>query len=106
MSKLTKEGVELSKEAGYSEKVIELYRNKANVGVIDKPDVNLAYTDPSGDTMKIYLEISGDGVVDDAEIQYLGCLGAASSGPAIARIVRASLEITWKKVLSALIRMK
>jgi len=105
VSKLTKEGVELSKDAGYSERVIELYRNKVNVGSIDKPDVNLAYTDPCGDTMKICLKINCDGVVDGAEIQSLGCLGAASSGPVMTRIVRASIEITSKKLRSALIRM-
>jgi NifU-like protein involved in Fe-S cluster formation len=88
VSKLTKEEFELLKEAGYSEKVIELYRNKVNVGVIDKPDVNLAYTGPCGDTMKIYLKISDEGVVEDAKFQYLGCPGAASSGSAITRIVK------------------
>ena len=88
MSKLTKEEFELLKDAGYSEKVIKLYRNKVNVGVIEKPDVNLAYTGPCGDTMKIYLKISDEDVVEDAKFQYLGCPGAASSGSAITRIVK------------------
>jgi len=88
VSKLTKEEFELLKDAGYSEKVIELYRNKVNVGVIEKPDVNLAYTGPCGDTMKIYLKISDEDVVEDAKFQYLGCPGAASSGSAITRIVK------------------
>ena len=88
MSKLTKEEFELLKDAGYSEKVIGLYRNKVNVGVIEKPDVNLAYTGPCGDTMKIYLKITDEGVVEDAKFQYLGCPGAASSGSAITRIVK------------------
>ena len=86
--KLTKEEFELLKEAGYSEKVIKLYRNKVNVGLIKKPDVNLAYMGPCGDTMKLYLKISDDGVVEDAKFQYLGCPGAASSGSAITRIVK------------------
>ena len=86
--KLTKEEFKLLKEAGYSEKVIKLYRNKVNVGLIKKPDVNLAYTGPCGDTMKLYLKISDDGVVEDAKFQYLGCPGAASSGSAITRIVK------------------
>ena len=88
MSKLTKEEFELLKEAGYSEKVIELYRNEVNVGVLKNPDVNLAYTGPCGDTMKLYLKINEDGVVEDAKFQYLGCPGAASSGSAITRIVK------------------
>ena len=88
MSKLTKEEFELLKEAGYSEKVIELYRNKINVGVLKNPDVNLAYKGPCGDTMKLYLKINEDGVVEDAKFQYLGCPGAASSGSAITTIVK------------------
>ena len=88
MSKLTKEEFELLKDAGYSEKVIGLYRNKVNVGVIENPDVNLAYTGPCGDTMKLYLKINDDSFVEDAKFQYLGCPGAASSGSAITRIVK------------------
>lgn len=88
VSKLTKEEFKLLKDAGYSERVIELYRNKVNVGVIENPDVNLAYTGPCGDTMKIYLKISNDGIVEDAKFQYLGCPGAASSGSAATRIVK------------------
>lgn len=86
--KLTKEEFELLKDAGYSESVIELYRDKVNVGVIENPDVNLAYTGPCGDTMKIYLRISDDDVVEDAKFQYLGCPGAASSCSAMTRIVK------------------
>ena len=85
------------KDAGYSEDVIELYRDKVNVGVIDNPDVNLAHTGPCGDTMKIYLRISDD-VVEDAKFQYLGCPGAASSGSAITRIVKHKTLEEAKKI--------
>ncbi len=34
------------KAAGYSGKAIELYGNKVNVGLIENPDVALAYTGP------------------------------------------------------------
>ena len=83
-----KEEFELLKDAGYSEKVIGLYRNKVNVGVMENPDVNLAYAGPCGDTMKLYLKISDDSFVEDAKFQYLGCPGAASSGSAMTRIVK------------------
>jgi len=85
---LTKEKVELLKEAGYSEKVIEFYMNKVNVGLVRNPDVDLAYTGPCGDTMKVYLKINNDAVVEYARFQYLGCPGAASSGSAMTRIVK------------------
>ena len=87
MLSLTKEKVELLKEAGYSEKVIEFYMNKVNVGVVRNPDTDLAYTGPCGDTMKVYLKINDD-VVEYARFQYLGCPGAASSGSAMTRIVK------------------
>ena len=98
MSKLTKEEFELLKDASYSEKVIELYRNKVNVGVIENPDVNLAYTGPCGDTMKIYLKINDDSVVEDAKFQYSGCPGAASSGSAITMIVKGKTLEDAKRV--------
>jgi len=88
VSKLTKAEFELLKEAGYSEKVIDIYRNKVNVGVIRNPDVDLTYTGPCGDTLRLCLKINEDGVVEDAKFQYLGCPGAASSGSAITIIVK------------------
>ena len=107
MSKLTKEEFELLKDAGYSEKVIEIYKNKMNVGVIENPDANLAYTGPCGDTMKLYLKISDDDIVEDAKFQYLGCPGAASSGSAITKIVKGKTteeakSITEKDILQEL----
>lgn len=88
MLNLTKEKVELLKEAGYSEKVIKFYMNKVNVGVVRNPDTDSAYTGPCGDTMKVYLKINNGNVVEYAKFQYLGCPGAASSGSAMTRIVK------------------
>ena len=88
MLNLTKEKVELLKEAGYSEKVIEFYMNKVNVGVVRNPDTDSAYTGPCGDTMKVYLRITDDAVVEYTKFQYLGCPAAAASGSAITRIVK------------------
>ena len=88
MLNLTKEKVELLKEAGYSEKVIEFYMNKVNVGVVRNPDTHSAYTGPCGDTMKVYLRINDDAIVEYAKFQYLGCPAAAASGSAITRIAK------------------
>ena len=88
MSKLTKEQFELLKDVDYSVKVIELYMNKVNVGGIENPEVNLAYRGPCGDTMKLYLKISNDTIIEDAKFQYLGCPALASSGSAITRIAK------------------
>jgi NifU-like protein involved in Fe-S cluster formation len=107
VSKRTKEEFELLKDAGYSEKVIEIYWNKVNVGIMKNPDVNFTYTPPCGDTMQLYLKISDRSLVEDAKFQYFGCPGAASSGSAITTIVKGkTLEeakrITEKDVLQEL----
>ena len=62
--KLTKEKIELLKNAAYSKKAIELYANKVNVGVIENSDVTLAYTGPCGDTCKIYLKINDQNIIE------------------------------------------
>ena len=94
----TEEKVELLKEAGYSEKVIDFYMNQVNVGVIRNPDTNFAYTGPCGDTMKIYLKINNENVVEFAKFQSLGCPGAASAGSAITKIVKAKTIEEAKRI--------
>ena len=85
--KLTAAEFELLKKAGYPEKAIEYYQNKLNVDTIDDSDITLSYTGPCGDTMRLYLKINDDRIVD-AKFLYLGCPGAASSGSAMTMIVR------------------
>ena len=70
--KLTREKLELLKGAGYSGRAIELYVNKVNVGLIENPDVALAYTGPCGDTIKLYLKMNKNKVIEDAKFQYFG----------------------------------
>ena len=96
--KLTKQEIELLEGDGYSQKVIELYMNRVNVGVMENPDVALAYTDPCGETMKLHLKMNKNGVVEDAKFQYLGCLGAASSGSAITQLIKSKTLAETKKI--------
>ncbi len=86
--KFAKEEFELLKEAGYSGKAIELYENKVNVGLIENSDIAFAYTGPCGDTIKLYLKIDGNGVVEDAKFQHWGCLGSASSVSVITELIK------------------
>lgn len=89
MSKrLMRDELELLRKSGYSEKAIELYVNMTNVGVIEDPDVSLSNTGPCGDTMKFYLRITGNGVIEDAKFLYLGCPGSATSGSALTEMVK------------------
>jgi nitrogen fixation NifU-like protein len=96
--KLTTEEHKLLREAGYSDKVIELYKNKVNIGLMKNPNVALAYTGPCGDTMKLYLRINESDIIENARFQYLGCPGAASSGSAITAIVKGKRLEEAKKI--------
>jgi len=47
----------LLRKSGYSNKAIDYYMQKVNVGEIEEPSVRSAYTGPCGDTMEISLKI-------------------------------------------------
>ena len=99
MSKnLMTEEHKLLREAGFSDRVIELYQNKVNVGLIMNPDVALAYMGPCGDTIKIYLRINESNVIETAKFQYVGCAGAASCGSVITSIAKGKMLEEAKKI--------
>jgi len=77
---------DLLKELGYSEKAIEYYLNKINVGEISEPDAHAIYTGPCGDTMEIFLSVE-DGVIKEVKFQAIGCAGAFSSGSALTEMI-------------------
>jgi len=96
--KLTKEELKLLERSGYSEKVIQYYTNKVNVGIIKDADVALAYTGPCGDTVKLYLKFGQKRRIEDAKFQYLGCPGPASSGSALTKMVKGKPLKEAKKI--------
>ena len=105
--KLTKEKIGLLKEAGYSRNAIELYGNRVNVGIIENTNVALAYTDPCGDTTKLYLKINDQNKIEDAKFQYLGCPASAVCGSILTQIAKgktlqAAKEITEEEILKEL----
>lgn len=105
--KLAKEEFSLLKNPEYSAKALQLYMNKINLGSIDKPDVALAYTGPCGDTLKIYLKLAKNDVIEDAKFQYKGCLGTACCGSAltmliIGKTIEEARQITAEDVLKEL----
>ena len=69
-------------ESGYSDKAIQYFLAKDNIGVIEEADQISDLTGPCGDTMKISLNIEGD-KISEAKIQVLGCPGAVASGCAV-----------------------
>ena len=98
LDKMTEEELELLKKTGYSSKVIELYVDRVNVGDMENADVALAYTGPCGDTIKLYLKIKKDNVIEDARFQYLGCPASAACGSVLTQIVRGITLEKAKKI--------
>ena len=104
---LTEEKMDLLKNAAYSRKVVELYANQVNVGVIENSDVALSYTGPCGDTCKIYLIINDQNIIEDATFQYLGCLASAACGSTVTQLakgktLRDAKRITENEVIDEL----
>jgi NifU-like protein involved in Fe-S cluster formation len=79
--------MQLLKAAGYSKKVVELYAKKVNVGAIINPDVAFTYTGPCGDTIKLYLKIRRDDIIEEARFQYLGCPASAACGSILTQMI-------------------
>jgi nitrogen fixation NifU-like protein len=78
---------ELLRKAGYSEKAIDYYIKKRNVGVIKGAEAAESHTGLCGDSMKVYLKIE-KGLIIDAKFQAVGCAGAFASGSALTEMVK------------------
>ena len=79
--------VELLRKAGYSEKAIDYYLRKLNVGVIEGAEAVDSYTGLCGDSMRVYMKVE-EGVIRDAKFQAIGCAGAFASGSALTEMVK------------------
>jgi nitrogen fixation NifU-like protein len=78
---------ELLSGSGYSEKAINYFLEKKNMGSLPDADQVSELTGTCGDTMKIYLKVE-DGRIKDAKIQVLGCPGAVASAMAALDIIK------------------
>ncbi len=67
----------------YSDKVIEHYENPKNVGTLDKAADNvgtgLVGAPACGDVMRLQIQVSDDGVIEDARFKTFGCGSAIAS---------------------------
>lgn len=97
-NQLTEEKIRLLKDAGYSNKAIELYANNINVGIIENADAETQYTGPCGDTCKIYLKINDCNIVEDSKFQYLGCPASAACGSAVTQMIKNKSLVNVKKI--------
>jgi nitrogen fixation NifU-like protein len=78
---------ELLSVSGYSEKAINYFLEKKNMGSLPDADQVSELTGSCGDTMKVYLKVE-DGRIKDAKIQVLGCPGAVASAMAAMDIIK------------------
>ena len=71
----------------YSEKVLDHYRNPRNVGKIDNADlIGEAGSLACGDSLKLYLKLDGDKIVD-AKFQTFGCGTAVDSSSILTEMI-------------------
>jgi len=79
--------IDLLEKSGYSDRAIEYYMNKVNVGEIEDHSTHFTYTGPCGDTMAMFLKIES-GVIKGAKFEAIGCAGAFASGSALTGMVK------------------
>lgn len=76
----------------YSEKVLDHYENPRNVGVLDKDAKNVGTgmvgAPACGDVMRLQIEVSDEGVIENAVFKTYGCGSAIASS---------SLVTEWMK---------
>ena len=76
----------------YSEKVMDHYENPRNVGVLNKDDANVGTgmvgAPACGDVMRLQIQVSDDGIIENAVFKTYGCGSAIASS---------SLVTEWMK---------
>ena len=76
----------------YSEKVLDHYENPRNVGVLDKDAKNVGTgmvgAPACGDVMRLQIEVSDNGIIENAVFKTYGCGSAIASS---------SLVTEWMK---------
>ena len=76
----------------YSEKVLEHYENPRNVGSMDADASNVGTgmvgAPACGDVMRLQIQVSKDGIIEDAKFKTYGCGSAIASS---------SLATEWMK---------
>lgn len=76
----------------YSEKLVEHYENPRNVGSLDKDDdrvgTGLVGAPACGDVMKLQIQVSEDGIIEDAKFKTFGCGSAIASSSVVTEWVK------------------
>ena len=88
----------LLKESGYSQKAIEYYLGKVNVGIVEDPSVEVSYTGECGDSMRLSLKIDDEMIIQDAKFKAIGCAGAFSASSALTEMIKGKSVIQARKI--------
>ena len=92
----------------YSEKVLDHFMHPRNVGEIENASgVGTVGNAKCGDIMRMYLDISDEGIIEDVKFKTFGC-GAAVATSSMAtelvkgKTIKEALSVTNKAVMEAL----
>ena len=76
----------------YSEKVIDHYENPRNVGKFDEADdsigTGMVGAPACGDVMQLQIQVSDDGIIEDAKFKTYGCGSAIASSSLLTEWVK------------------
>ena len=76
----------------YSEKVIDHYENPRNVGKFDEADdsigTGMVGAPACGDVMRLQIQVSDDGIIEDAKFKTYGCGSAIASSSLLTEWVK------------------
>ena len=92
----------------YSEKVMDHFQSRRNVGEIENASgVGTVGNAKCGDIMRIYLDIDDDGIIKDCKFKTFGCGAAVATSSMATEMVKGksiqeALQVTNKAVMEAL----
>jgi len=76
----------------YSDKLLDHYENPRNVGSMNKDGTNvgtgLVGAPACGDVMKLQIQVSEDGIIEDAKFKTFGCGSAIASSSLVTEWVK------------------
>ena len=76
----------------YSEKVIDHYENPRNVGKLDDTSANVGTgmvgAPACGDVMRLQIQVTDDGIIEDAKFKTYGCGSAIASSSLLTEWVK------------------
>ena len=76
----------------YSDKVIDHYEHPRNVGVLDKDSASVGTgmvgAPACGDVLRLQIQVSDDGIIEDAKFKTYGCGSAIASSSLLTEWVK------------------